>query len=173
MEELDAAPAAEEVRLPLLEEERSRLVADRIALVEERTPPLDAPPPEFIAELVEPPVVAAPIADDVLATVEPAADVPDVPEEDDAEDDPPEDEEDPLELEPPELDPPPRERPMNAPPPPEKLRLPRSCGPRILTNRSGPVWPLSRSVSCSRPEVTFAVRVACATRFCANVSSAR
>ncbi|MDX1984599.1 MAG: hypothetical protein SFV51_30285 [Bryobacteraceae bacterium] len=172
MEELAAAPAAEDaLRLPPLEEERSRLVADRSALAEERTPPVDAPPPELIAELVEPPVAAAPIADDVLATVALVADVPEVPEVEDPDEDPPEEE--PPELDPPELELPPRERPMNAPPPPEKLRLPRSCGPRMLTNRSGPVWPLSRSVSCRRPEVTFAVRVACATRFCAKVSSAR
>lgn len=164
------------LRLPLLD----RLVADRMALEDDRTPPVEAPPPaepEDIAGLVDPPDDPL-IAEDVLATVPLAAELEDdAPEE--ADDDPPL-LPDPL-LDPPPLDPlldplpppPPRLRPIAAPLPPEKLRLPRNCGPKMVTNFSGPVVPLMRMESTTLPPPTDATRVAAAARFCATASAPR
>ncbi len=152
------------------------VVAERIAFAEER--PLETEP-----------VAAAPlgVADaEVLATDPPAA--PEEAEEEEAveeEEEEPEEEDDPppplllpdppdppLELPPPPPPPPPR--PVGAPPPPlEKLRLPRSCGPRMVTNFSGPVVPLMRIESTTLPARTVVVRMTAAARFCASVSSAR
>ncbi len=154
-----------------------RVVAARIALEELRTPPTDAPPLMLAVGELEPPMELPPPALDVT---DPAKELgvlpPPLPLDEGLLLDPPPDEEPPP---PPLLDPPPppppRLRPMNPPPPPpEKLRLPRNCGPRIVTNFSGPVVPVSRRVCVSFPLPTGAVRIdADKARLAATASSAK
>jgi hypothetical protein len=174
MEELAAAADADDERAllepPLLE----RLVAARIAPCELRTPPPPAPAaPPLIP--IEPELEPKPLeeAEELEDTVE---------EEDDErelESLPPEE----LDIDawllpppPPRLPPPPPPplRPMKAPPPPAKPRLPRNCGPMIVTNFSGPVVPVSRKVRETVPAATGADRTtAVAARRAAKASSAR
>ncbi len=158
--ELDAALPRE---APLPEDER--LVAAFNALAALRTPPVEAavPPPAPPAESEELPPNTA----ELLLTVPVAEEPEELP-----------DGEPPLgeELEP-ELEddapPPPPRLPMNGPLPPEKLRLPRSRGPVMVTYFSGAVVPVSRMVRVSVPAATFAVRtLATMARFAATASSA-
>ncbi|MFN7937547.1 MAG: hypothetical protein U0R19_29735 [Bryobacteraceae bacterium] len=148
-----------------------------MALEELRTPPTEAPPLPELMLAVELPEddeeeELPPPAFDVT---EPARELGVLPPllldpllEDPLEEDPP------PPLDPPLLLPPPRLRPMNAPPPPPKLRLPRNCGPRIVTYCSGPVVPVNRNVCSNFPPLTVAVRVAVVkARLAATASSAK
>jgi hypothetical protein len=161
---------------PLLEDDRD--VVARSAPCELRTPPTEAPPelppsPAFNPPELDPP---PPNTDEELAIDEdtalaalldelelpPLDPLPPEPRPSPPLDDPP----------PPLL--PPRLRPMKAPPPPEKLRLPRICGPKIVENLSGPVVPVKRIVSTTLPPATVAVRTAAVnTRLALTASSVR
>jgi hypothetical protein len=171
MEALAAAADAPEERA-LLEEPPllDRLVAARIAPWELRTPPPPPLAPPLIPIELELELKPPDAAEELDDTVD---------EEDERElESPPE-----LELDidawllpppPPRLPPPPPLRPMKAPPPPEKPRLPRSCGPIMVTNFSGPVVPVSRKVRETMPAATGADRTtAVAARRAAKASSAK
>ncbi|MCZ2150536.1 MAG: hypothetical protein LC126_22525 [Bryobacterales bacterium] len=159
--ELDAALPRE---APLPEDER--LVAAFNALAALRTPPVEAavpPPPAPPAESEELPPNTA----ELLLTVPVAEEPEELPDGE-----PPPGEELEPELED-DAPPPPPRLPMNAPLPPEKLRLPRSRGPVMVTYFSGAVVPVSRMVRVSVPAATFAVRtLATMARFAATASSA-
>ncbi len=171
---LEAAPAAEldaalPREAPLPEDER--LVAAFNAFAALRTPPVEEavlplPPaadpeesPPKIAELL----LTVPVAEELEELEElPAEELP-LEEELELEDDPP----------PPPPPPPPPLLPMKAPLPPEKLRLPRSLGPVMVTYFSGAVVPVSRMVCVSVPGATFDVRtLVTMARFAAMASSA-
>lgn len=150
-------------------EARSRLVDERSALEALRTPPAEPPIAPIEAEELSPPLEPPPpITLEELATLE-ATELVEVDEEPLEPDDPALEETDPPL--PPDPPPPPR-RPMNAPPPPEKLRLPRSCGPRIVLNFSGPVVPVSRIVLETLPLLAVVLRTAASATFGAAACSA-
>jgi hypothetical protein len=154
---------------------RSRLVEERKALEALRTPPTDDPPDPIMDaadESLPPEDMPAKPLDDVLAMLDPILEpLLEAPPLEEPLEEPPEEPEPPP-LEPPPDPPPPPRRPMKAPPPPAKLRLPRSCGPRIVLNFSGPVVPVNRMVSATLPLPTVVLRIAAAAAFGAAACSA-
>jgi hypothetical protein len=133
---------------------RSRVVDARRAPWEERTPSPPPPTPALDPPLADP----VPLLPELLKAEDNEAAVLD--------DDPPEPldpDDEPLLLPPPPLlplsPPPPLLRPMAAPPPAWNPRLPRICGPRIVTNFSGPVVPVSLIAWMIVPPATVDVRI--------------
>jgi hypothetical protein len=153
---------------------RSLLVEERRALDALRTPPVGDPPDPIMDAADESPppgVNPAALLAEVLAILDPMVDPPlEEPPLDEPPEEPPEEPEPPP-LEPP-VEPPPPRRPMKAPPPPAKLRLPRSCGPRMVLNFSGPVVPVNRMISDTLPLITAELRTAAAAAFGAAACSA-
>ncbi|MBI3679223.1 MAG: hypothetical protein HY235_02360 [Acidobacteria bacterium] len=160
-------------------------MAERKAVEALRTPPTDAPLPDPPApELpdkpaLEDPPAAPEVEAEALLVMEPPDELlAELELREDEEDSPPPEEPpiDAVELPPPPLSPllRPPIRPMNEPPPPLKLRLPRSWGPRMVTNFSGPVSPVRRIVLMRLPPAIVAVRID-AVEVCrfASASSAR